>query len=347
MLDNATSASHIIERGLRKFACHDNMFSIVHRRMPPSFTGQPIDPDLRSQTPMDSRISGTRLRIRKPGRARRASARGRVVACMRAPALFARTLARYAGLQEDQSARFSVFGIIEEACVPSDIRDDAFIEQLARAIHQDYVTKSQARGETEATNPSMVPWEELPRDLREATVAQAARIGAMLEAINAVVVPGSADVPGFSFTGREIENLARMEHEQWSRERIAQGWTYGPDRDNRRKRHPVLTDWDGLPEVVKVKDRDAVREIPGILHEAGYQIFRLPPTGTRSLSRSGFRAGGYGKGPAKHRSAVTRPRAGRDLPLRSRRPVHFRGLRRPRRREPDHLVRRADRAVLG
>lgn len=167
MLDNATSASHIIERGLRKFACHDNMFSIVHRRMPPSFTGQPIDPDLRSQTPMDSRISGTRLRIRKPGRARRASARGRVVACMRAPALFARTLARYAGLQEDQSARFSVFGIIEEACVPSDIRDDAFIEQLARAIHQDYVTKSQARGETEATNPSMVPWEELPRDLRE------------------------------------------------------------------------------------------------------------------------------------------------------------------------------------
>ena len=59
-----------------------------------------------------------------------------------------------------------MFGVIEEACMPANIRDDAFIEQLARSIHADYVAKSEARGETEAENKSMVPWDKLPKDLR-------------------------------------------------------------------------------------------------------------------------------------------------------------------------------------
>ena len=84
--------------------------------------------------------------------------------------------------------------------MPANIRDDAFIEQLARSIHADYVAKSQARGETEAENRSMVSWEQLPRDLQDANVAQAAGIGAKLEAINAVVVPESAEASDFSFT---------------------------------------------------------------------------------------------------------------------------------------------------
>ena len=92
--------------------------------------------------------------------------------------------------------------------MPANIRDDAFIEQLARSIHADYVAKSQARGETEAENRSMVSWEQLPRDLQDANVAQAAGIGAKLEAINAVVVPESAEASDFSFTPGEIDGLA-------------------------------------------------------------------------------------------------------------------------------------------
>ncbi len=158
--------------------------------------------------------------------------------------------------------------------MPANIRDGAFVEQLARSIHHDYVVKSQARGET---GPSAVPWEELSDDLRQANVAQAADIGAKLEAVNAVAVPESATAPEFHFTDREVEDLAELEHERWMSERIARGWTYGANRDNERKIHPGLVDWSVLPEGEREKDRNAVRAIPGILRDAGYQILRLPP----------------------------------------------------------------------
>jgi hypothetical protein len=206
-----------------------------------------------------------------------ASDRAHVVTCMRASAPFAQTLAGNPKFLEDLRGRISVFEVIQEACMPANIRDDAFIEQLARSIHADYVAKSEARGETEAENKSMVPWGKLPKDLRDANVAQAAGIGAKLEAINAVVVPESAKASDFSFTPEEVEGLAELEHQRWMNERIAQGWSYGPKRDNRRKIHPDLQEWDALDEGTREKDRDAVRAIPGILREAGYQIIRLPP----------------------------------------------------------------------
>ena len=54
--------------------------------------------------------------------------------------------------------------------MPANIRDDAFLEQLARSIHEDYMAKAEARGETKAKN---VPWDQLPKDLRDAYIAQA------------------------------------------------------------------------------------------------------------------------------------------------------------------------------
>jgi hypothetical protein len=199
----------------------------------------------------------------------------RVVTCMRSSAPFARNLAGNPKFLEDLRGRICVFEVIEEACMPANIRDDAFIEQLARSIHEDYVARSRARGETEATNKSMASWNNLPKDLRDSNIAQAAGIGAKLEAVNAVVVPRSADSPEFSFTSREVEDLAEMEHERWMNERIAQGWTHG-ERDNRRKLHPDLVDWADLPDSARQKDRDAVLAIPGILRDAGYQVLRLP-----------------------------------------------------------------------
>jgi len=206
-----------------------------------------------------------------------ASDRAHVVTCMRASAPFAQTLAGNPKFLEDLRGRISVFEVIQEACMPANIRDDAFIEQLARSIHADYRAKSEARGETEAENKSMVPWDQLSKDLRDANVAQAAGIGAKLEAINAVVVPESGEASDFSFTPEEVEGLAELEHKRWMNERTAQGWSYGPTRDDRRKIHPDLQEWDALDQDTREKDSDAVRAIPGILREAGYQILRLPP----------------------------------------------------------------------
>ena len=36
-------------------------------------------------------------------------------------------------------------------------------------------------------------------------------------------------------------------------------------------------DWQDLSESTRDKDRDAIRELPVILGQAGFQILRLPP----------------------------------------------------------------------
>ena len=167
------------------------------------------------------------------------SRRGHVVVCMRESSPFAGVLAARSGLIDDVMGKLSVFGVIEEACMPSNIRDD-FTEQLARSIHSAYVAMEAAHGRTPATNPSMVPWESLPEDLRQANIAQAAGIGDKMEAIGAIIVPESAGAPEFQFTGEEVERLAEQEHERWMRDKLSQGWRYGQPRDNERKIHPDL-----------------------------------------------------------------------------------------------------------
>ena len=81
--------------------------------------------------------------------------------------------------------------------------------------------------------------------------------------------------PDFAFCEAEIELLAEMEHRRWAQERQAQGYLYGPNREG--KQHPDLVDWQYLSDGAKDKDREAIRELPAILHHAGFQILRLPP----------------------------------------------------------------------
>jgi RyR domain/TrkA-N domain len=204
------------------------------------------------------------------------SRRGRVVVCMRDSSPFAGVLAARSGLIDDVMGKLSVFGVLEEACVPANIRDD-FTEQLARSIHSAYVAMEAAKGETPETNPSMVPWEKLPEQLRQSNVAQAADIGDKMGAIGAIIVPESAGAPEFHFTGEEVERLAEEEHERWMRDKLSQGWRYGLPRDDERKIHPDLRPWADLSVADKDKDRNAIRTLPATLHEAGYQILRLPP----------------------------------------------------------------------
>lgn len=204
-----------------------------------------------------------------------AGRRGRVVVCMGEASPLSGVLAARSGLIDDVMGRLTLFGVIQEACVPADIRAD-FTERLARAIHDAYIALETANGSTEATNPSMVAWERLPDQLRQSNIAQAADIGTKIEAIGAVVIPQSGADPGFTFTVQEVESLSRMEHDRWMRERTAAGWKYGQQRDNARKLHPDLRDWAYLSDEAKDKDRNAIRTLPATLRDAGFQILRLP-----------------------------------------------------------------------
>ena len=59
----------------------------------------------------------------------------------------------------------------------------------------------------------------------------------------------------------DLELLARLEHDRWSAEKIAEGWSYGEKKDEQRKISPYLRAYDQLTEEVKGYDRETVAEL--------------------------------------------------------------------------------------
>ena len=71
---------------------------------------------------------------------------------------------------------------------------------------------------------------------------------------------------------RLTEVLSRNAHEVWAQERIAQGWHYGPDRNDSRKEHPCLVPYEDLPESERVFDRNTALETLKVLLALGYRL---------------------------------------------------------------------------
>lgn len=51
------------------------------------------------------------------------------------------------------------------------------------------------------------------------------------------------------------ERLAENAHDHWARQRLAEGWSYGPMRDDIKKEHPWLVPYAALPDAEKQYDR--------------------------------------------------------------------------------------------
>jgi hypothetical protein len=68
------------------------------------------------------------------------------------------------------------------------------------------------------------------------------------------------------------ELLARNAHEIWAQQRLADGWTYGPVRDDAAKKHPCLVPYEDLPESEKVYDRNTAMETLKAILTLGYRI---------------------------------------------------------------------------
>ncbi|MFG2003072.1 RyR domain-containing protein [Spirillospora sp. NPDC048911] len=177
-------------------------------------------------------------------------------------------------LLDGLAGRLVVHGVLDAACDPARIGDD-LIEQLARAIHDHYQLNQARRGRTHWDTPALVPWAHLSESLRNANRDQALGVGDKLAAIGATLAPHVGENPPFVFGDDEIERLARMEHVRWISERERSGWSYGTHRDEGRRRHPHMVDWAALDEESRDKDRDAVRALPKVLADAGFQIVRL------------------------------------------------------------------------
>ena len=85
------------------------------------------------------------------------------------------------------------------------------------------------------------------------------------------------------------EQLAENAHEHWARQRLAEGWTYGPTRDEVKKEHPCLVPYAALPDVEKQYDRLTAMETLKTIVALGY---RLEQPGQYTASASGPTKGG-------------------------------------------------------
>lgn len=71
---------------------------------------------------------------------------------------------------------------------------------------------------------------------------------------------------------RLTEAIAKNTHDEWAKSRMDQGWSYGPFRDDVRKKHPDLIPYEDLPEEEKEYDRITAMNAIKLIVKLGYTI---------------------------------------------------------------------------
>lgn len=66
--------------------------------------------------------------------------------------------------------------------------------------------------------------------------------------------------------------MAKNVHEVWAAGRIADGWTYGVERDDVHKTHPCLVPYEDLPESEKEYDRRTSVETLKFILAQGFAV---------------------------------------------------------------------------
>jgi Trk K+ transport system NAD-binding subunit len=156
-------------------------------------------------------------------------------------------------------------------------------EALARAIHEGYLDDRRNDHTYDPTLPAMKAWGDLEEQYREPNRSQAqslvnscAKLGLSIRRSRLAdgLDKGSSDAPAEQLTIREVECLAKQEHERWCKGRSQDGWRWGETRNNSQKTHPDLLPWEDLPDSSKEKNREIVQRWPELLESLGYKFVR-------------------------------------------------------------------------
>ena len=90
-------------------------------------------------------------------------------------------------------------------------------------------------------------------------------------------IPNPADTSGIQLPEELIElteAISKNVHEVWSKNRMDEGWTYGPVRNDEKKETPCLVPYEELPEIEKAYDCDTAFNTLKYIVSLGFKIIK-------------------------------------------------------------------------
>jgi TrkA family protein/RyR domain-containing protein len=169
--------------------------------------------------------------------------------------------------QEKVASGIIPFGLLSRTMTP-ELLEMTPHELVARATHDHYM-----RAEPPGTSPK---FDQLDPSLKESNRRFADGIGEKLQKLDWALVPsplaGLDGAEALMIPADKLDDLAEHEHERWCRDLFDEGWKKGETKLPKQKKHPKLIPWDELSEEDKDKDRRAVRAVPHVLREAGFDV---------------------------------------------------------------------------
>ena len=70
------------------------------------------------------------------------------------------------------------------------------------------------------------------------------------------------------------EAISKNVHEVWAQNRMNEGWTYGPVRDDQKRQTPCLVPYEDLPEEEKASDRNTALATLKFIVAKGFEIHK-------------------------------------------------------------------------
>jgi hypothetical protein len=71
------------------------------------------------------------------------------------------------------------------------------------------------------------------------------------------------------------EAIAENAHEVWAASRMKEGWTYGSERDDAKKKHPDLVPYSSLPDNEKEYDRQMAFDTIKLVKKLGFDFIKV------------------------------------------------------------------------